>query len=135
MAEPTSTAGFLTLAGVATAVPVLQIFGVATGLRADILLSGFLGSVAAMGLLNTVPSSGDTLRELRRTSLRRVSVALCSTIVAGYGTPALVQIVALSDAAVLGIACISGAGAQTLLPLAIDALRAALTRSGERRPS
>ena len=58
MAEPTSVAtATLLMAG--AAVPTITAFGVPLGLRPDVLLAGFLGAMAAIALLNTVPSSGD----------------------------------------------------------------------------
>ncbi len=48
MPEPSlSTVAIMT--GAAAAVPTLVVFGVSLGLRPDVLLAGFSGSVAAMG--------------------------------------------------------------------------------------
>jgi hypothetical protein len=63
MPEPlTAATGTLILTG--AAVPMLTIAGVSLGVRADILLAGFLGAVAALALLNTVPAKDDTWCEL-----------------------------------------------------------------------
>ena len=60
MAEPSSTATAVTLVGTAVSTQALTAFGVPLGLRADVLLAGFLGSLIAIILLNTVPGSSDT---------------------------------------------------------------------------
>src|SRR5205085_1042113 len=58
-------------------------------LRADVLLAGFAGSIAALTFFNAVPTSGDTWRELVRTTLRRTWFCLASALTAGYITPLL----------------------------------------------
>lgn len=95
--------------------PVLTFMGVGLGLRPDVLLAGFCGSVAAMSLLNTVPGSTDNWRELWKTSYRRVSVAIASSLFAGYATPLLALMNGVPPALLLSVAFIAGAGAQTLL--------------------
>ena len=88
MPEPTSTTvGLVTLGASGTAVPMLVAFGIPLGLRVDVLVAGFTGSLVAIILLNTVPTMGDTWRELGRTTLRRMFVALASSFTAGYLTP------------------------------------------------
>ena len=65
MPEPTSTAaGVLTVATGTAATAVLTAFGVPLGLRVDLLIAGFAGALVAIVLLNTVPGTGDTWREL-----------------------------------------------------------------------
>lgn len=118
MAEP--VAPIIALAAHTVAVPVLTIAGVSLGLRADVLLAGFAGSVAAMALLNTVPTSGDTWRELLRTSLRRVSVSIGSAMVAGYITPLFLLIHGIPTSMYLTAAFIIGAGAMKVLPWMLD---------------
>lgn len=118
MAEPLST-GVATLILTGAAVPVLTIAGISLGVRVDVLLAGFLGAVSAIGLLNTVPSSGDTWRELLRTTGRRVFVAACSAFVAGYLAPAFTP-EAISLIGLLSTAFIFGAGAQKVLNTAIE---------------
>jgi NaMN:DMB phosphoribosyltransferase len=118
MPEPIS-AGAATLVLTGAAVPVLTIWGVSLGLRADVLLAGFLGAVAAIALLNTVPSTGDTWRELLRTTARRIAVALGSAAVAGYLAPGMTP-AGVSVATLLGVSFIVGAGAQKALNMAVD---------------
>lgn len=119
MPEPTSAAG-ATLLAQAVAVPVLTVFGVSLGLRADVLLAGFGGAVAAITLLNSVPATGDTWRELVRTSLKRVGVALGSAVTAGYTAPLVGFIQGIPQPLVLGVAFVVGAGALSLLPWLIQ---------------
>lgn len=115
MPEPSlSTAAIMT--GAAAAVPTLVVFGVSLGLRPDVLLAGFSGSVAAMGLLNSVPSTGDSARELLRTTFKRVGVAVASAVTAGYASPIVALMAAIPDALLLGISFVVGAGAQQILP-------------------
>ena len=117
MAEPTSVAtATLIMAG--AAVPTLTAFGLPLGLRADILLAGFLGALAAIVLLNSVPSTGDTWRELLRTTARRAGVAIASAVTAGYLTPAMLDHFALST--VLSCSFVVGASAQQALAVAIE---------------
>lgn len=124
MAEPTSTATATLIASGAT-VPLLTFFGVPLGLRPDQLLAGFLGAIVAIGFLNSVPSTGDTLRELVRTTWRRISVVTCSSLTAGYLTPVLMlgqpaDLANISTPNMLGISFLIGAGAQYFLRLAIS---------------
>ena len=121
MPEPTSSAA-ATLAAQAAAVPVLAIAGISLGLRADVLLAGFCGAVAAMTLLGTVPGAGDTWRELLRTSLRRVGVSIGSAVTAGYIAPLLALINGVPEVLILSVAFIAGAGAQQMLPWLIERL-------------
>lgn len=115
--EPTTATATLVMAGVA--VPALTFFGVPLGLRADVLLAGFLGAIAAIALLNTVPSTGDTWRELLRTTWRRFLVTVASAVTAGYLMPAITnEHIALSN--LLSGAFVVGAGAQKALAMAIE---------------
>jgi hypothetical protein len=120
MAEPTSSA-VATLVTTGAVVPLLTAFGVPLGLRADVLLAGLLGALAAIVLLNTVPPTGDTLKELLRTTIRRVSVAVASAVTAGYLLPAVVSDNASVSAILFG-AFVAGAGAQKLLAMAVEKL-------------
>lgn len=124
MPEPTTTAA-VTLASATAAVPVLTAFGVPLGLRADLLIAGFAGSLVAIILLNTVPSMGDTLQNLIRTTLRRMFVALASSLTAGYLTPLAMLVATLPEPLVLGAAFAVGAGAQKVLMFAIKRLSGA----------
>lgn len=111
----TTTAAFPVLQAAAHAVPSLQLFGVSLGLRADVLLAGFFGGLVAIVLLNSVPATGDTLRELLRTSLRRMIIALASAVTAGYITPLLLVFDRMPDALLLPIAFVVGVFAQQQL--------------------
>lgn len=106
-------AAALTTTG-AVAVPVLTVAGVSLGLRPDVLVAGLAGALCAIALLDAVPSTGDSWRELLRTSGRRVVVALASALTAGYTVP-LVARADLGQAVELAGAFLVGAGAQRLL--------------------
>lgn len=114
MPEPISPAA-ATLGAATAAVPTLVAFGVNLGLRPDVLVAGFAGALAAIVLLNSVPSEGDTWRHLLTTTWRRMGVALASSLVAGYLTPMLLLAVSMPDALALGVAFAAGAGAQRVL--------------------
>jgi len=131
MPEPTVSVGAATLVMVGAAVPALTAFGVPLGLRADILLAGFFGALAAIVLLNSVPTTGDTWPELLRTTSRRAGVAMASAVTAGYLTPGLLDTFALST--VLACAFTVGAGAQKALALAIERM-GGKPASGEIKP-
>ena len=115
MAEPSSTATAVTIVGTAVSTQALTAFGVPLGLRADVLLAGFLGSLIAIILLNTVPGSGDTWHELMRTTFRRMWVALASSITAGYATPLALLAANVPESLLLSMAFIVGACAQRVL--------------------
>jgi hypothetical protein len=120
MPEPTSTAaGVVTMAAAAAGTSALTAFGVPLGLRIDILIAGFAGSIVAMVLLNLVPGTGDTWRELLRTTVRRMAVAIASSLTAGYLTPMAMLVATLPDALLLGGAFAVGGGAQQVLMFAI----------------
>lgn len=116
MPEPTTTAaGLATVAGAAVSTSALTAFGVPLGLHVDLLLAGFFGALVSIILLNTVPGTADTWRELLRTSLRRLAVAWASSITAGYLTPLALLIANVPGALVLSMAFLIGAGAQRVL--------------------
>lgn len=115
MPEPVVSAA-ATIATQAVIVAPLTLLGMQIGLEPKVLLAGFGGSVAAMALLNTVPSTGDTVRELMRTSLRRVGVAIGSALFAGYMAPLSLLVANVPAGLVLSMAFLLGAGAQYLLP-------------------
>lgn len=116
MPEPTSTAaGLVTVATAAVSTSVLTAFGVPLGLRVDLLIAGFAGSLVAIILLNTVPSTGDTWRVLLRTTLRRMAVACASSITAGYVTPLALLAANVPEALLLSMAFLVGACAQRVL--------------------
>lgn len=114
MPEPTSTAA-ATLVAAAAAVPALTAFGIPLGLRPDLLVAGFSGSIVAIVLLNSVPGTSDTWRELMRTTLRRMAVAVASSLTAGYLAPLALLVFNLPASLLLGEAFVVGAGAQQVL--------------------
>jgi len=118
MAEPASTA-LGTIAASTAAVPILTAFGAPLGLRADLLIAGFSGSLVAIILLNAVPATGDTWQQLVRTTLRRMAVACASAITAGYLAPLALLMASLPDSLLLGCAFAVGGGAQEVLRFAI----------------
>ena len=120
MPEPAVTAASTTLAAATAAVPALTAFGVNLGLRPDVLVAGFAGALAAIVLLNSVPTEGDTWLHLVRTTWRRIAVAIASSLVAGYLTPTLMLAMPMADALALGLAFATGAGAQKVLRRAIE---------------
>lgn len=132
MPEPTSAAASLTTLVASTVVvaPVLSVFGVPLGLQADVLLAGFLGAVAAIALLDIVPSSGDTTRELLRTSLRRIGAAVGSAVTAGYLTPLVSLFASVPGSATLAVAFVTGAGAQRLLKTLLNRLAQNVSNGG-----
>ncbi|MES2685496.1 MAG: hypothetical protein V4706_01675 [Pseudomonadota bacterium] len=116
MPEPTSTAAaWVTLAGVNLAVPMVTAFGIPLGLRADVLVAGFLGSLCAMILVNTVPGNTDTWKTLLKTTLHRMAVAMASSITAGYVTPLILLAFNLQLPMQLAVACVVGACARKVL--------------------
>lgn len=130
MPDPTTTAAAATLAAASVAAPTLTLLGVNLGLRPDLLALGFAGSIAAISLLNTVPQTGDTWRELVRTAFKRVGVAVGSALTAGAIAPWVALVVTMPEAALSGMAFIIGAGAQLLLRKAIAGLGAKLDPTG-----
>lgn len=127
MPEPTSTAA-ATLAAAAATIPMISAFGVPLGLRVDLLIAGFAGSLVAIILLNSVPSTGDTWRELVRATVRRMMVAFASSLTAGYLTPLAMLVAALPESLLLGAAFAVGGGAQQVLMFAIRRLSTDVAR-------
>lgn len=123
MPEPTTSAAAGVAVG-AIAVPMLQIAGVSLGLRADELIAGFAGALAAIALLDSVPRADDTFRELLRTSIKRTGVALASAFTAGYMVPLLALTLGLvakiPQPLELSLAFVCGAGAQRILKAVIE---------------
>lgn len=123
MPEPTTTtAAVVTLAAAGAAVPVLTVLGIPLGLRADLLIAGFAGGLVAIVLLNSVPDTADTWREMVRLGLRRIMVAVCSALTAGYVTPLAQLLANVPPALVLGCAFAVGCGAQKVLIFVIRRL-------------
>lgn len=123
MPEPAATAA-ATVAAATAAVPVLTAFGVPLGLRPDLLIAGFAGALTSIVLLNAVPSTGDTWREMLRTATRRIAVAVVSALTAGYLEPVLAAGMTISEPVALGIAFAAGAGAQQVLRSVIKRVNA-----------
>jgi len=121
MPEPVSStaAGVLTVATATAASSVITAFGVSLGLRVDVLIAGFAGALVAIILLNAVPGSSDTWRELLRTTVRRMFVAIASSLTAGYLAPLALLAAQLPDSLLLGGAFAVGGGAQQVLVFAI----------------
>lgn len=121
MPEPTSTSAVAaaTYAAAGLTVPMVSLFGVSLGLRVDVLIAGFFGSLVAIILLNSVPSSGDTWQELVRTTFKRMFVAIASSVTAGYLTPLALLLASLPDALLLSAAFGVGGGAQRVLLILI----------------
>lgn len=126
MPEPTSTTAVAaaTYAAAGLSVPMLSAFGVNLGLRVDVLIAGFFGSLVAIILLNSVPSVGDTWQQLVRTTCKRMFVALASSVTAGYLTPLALLLASLPDALLLSAAFGVGGGAQRVLLIVIARLGA-----------
>ena len=94
---------------------MITAFGVPLGLRADILIAGFFGSLVAIILLNSVPSEGDTWQHLLRTTFKRMFVAVASSVTAGYLTPLALLVANLPDPMFLCAAFGVGGFAQRVL--------------------
>ena len=114
MPEPISPSAAI-LAASPPAVAALTAFGVNLGLRPDVLVAGFAGALAAIVLLGSVPSEGDTWRHLVRATGRRIGVALTSSLVSGYVAPLFLLAMNLPDPLLLAAAFVLGAGAQKIL--------------------
>lgn len=124
MPEPTSatTAAAATMAAAGVSIPMLTAFGVPLGLRADLLVAGFCGSLVAITLLNSVPSTGDTWQQLLATTWRRMMVAIASSLTAGYLAPMVLLLASVPDSLMLGGSFAVGGGAQQVLMFAIRRL-------------
>jgi hypothetical protein len=106
---------------------VLTAFGVPLGLQADLLIAGFAGSLVAIVLLNSVPATSDTWRELIRATLRRMMVAIASSLTAGYLAPLALLLATVPDSMMRGGAFAVGAGAQQVLMFVIRRLSGQVT--------
>lgn len=121
MPEPVSStaAGVLTVATATATSTMITAFGISLGLRVDVLIAGFAGALVAIILLNAVPGSSDTWRELLRTTMRRMFVAFASSLTAGYLAPLALLAAQLPDSLLLGGAFAVGGGAQQVLVFVI----------------
>jgi hypothetical protein len=120
MAEPATSSAAITIAAQALTVPALTVAGMNLGLRADILLAGWAGAVAAISLLNTVPDINEGAAHLLRLAVRRTGVSIGSAMTAGYTAPLCLLINGLPESVALGVAFIIGAGAMRILPWLIE---------------
>ena len=87
------------------------------------LVAGFAGALAAIVLLNAVPQEEDTIKSLVSTAIRRVFVAIASSLTAGYLTPWVMQLSGLPSYSVMGVAFVIGAGAQSILRWGIERVK------------
>lgn len=122
MPEPTSTTtvAVATLTATSVSIPMVSFFGVQTGLRPDMLIAGFFGSLVAIILLNSVPGDSDTWPALVRTTFKRMFVALASSLTSGYLSPMVALAINMQDPLLMGCAFAVGAGAQRVLSGAIS---------------
>lgn len=110
MTEP-SSAALGTAVAVGAGVPVLTAFGISLGLHPGILIAGVFGAFVSIVLLNAVPPEATAWR----TTLRRIAVLAASGITAGYMTPVVMHIIAMSDPFSFGVAFAIGASAEGTL--------------------
>jgi hypothetical protein len=115
MAEPSTTTAAVTIVAASASINALTLFGVNVGLRPDVLIAGFCGSLVAIVLLNSVPSAGDTWMHMIETTVRRMFVTIASSLTAGYLTPTVLSMVQPSDSSLLSAAFVVGCGAQQAL--------------------
>lgn len=131
MPEPTTTAA-ATLVAAPPALAALSIAGVNLGLHPAVLVAGFAGALVAIVLLGSVPAEGDTWPHLLRTTIKRMFVALASSLTAGYLTPWILAALPLIDLQLQpGVAFAIGAGAQRVLRSVIDRVAAAEQRANQ----
>jgi hypothetical protein len=118
MAEPTTTAT-VTIVAASASLNAVTAFGINLGLRPDVLVAGFCGSLVAIVLLNSVPSVGDTWVKRLETTVRRMFVTIASSLTAGYLTPTVLSVVQPADSSLLSGAFVVGCAAQQALMIAI----------------
>lgn len=119
MPEPATTSA-TTLIAASAAVPALTAFGVPLGLRPDVLIAGFAGSLVAIVLLNSVPTTDSTVLGLIRSTARRMAVAFASSLTAGYLTPIVLMLASMPEPLLLGMAFVVGGGAQRIFAAVIN---------------
>lgn len=115
MAEPSTTTAAVTIVAASASINVLTLFGINVGLRPDVLVAGFCGSIVAIVLLNSVPAAGDTWMHMIEATVRRMFVTIASSLTAGYLTPTVLAMVQPSDSSLLSAAFVVGCGAQQAL--------------------
>lgn len=108
------------MAAAAASTTAVTAWGIPLGLRADILVAGMFGGLAALIVLNTVPSTGDTWQELLKTTLRRMWVAVASSVSAGYLAPLATIMWTVPEPLQLCAAFVIGAFTQRALKKAGD---------------
>ena len=114
MSEPATAAA--TITATAASVPALTLFGVSLGLMPGTLIAGAFGAFVGVVLLNTVPGEG---RPWWYAVLRRMLVMLASSITAGYLTPVVMSLSALSEPLQFATAFIVGGSAQWMMQAVI----------------
>ena len=107
MAEPSTTAAAVTIVAASASINALTVLGVNVGLRPDLLVAGFCGSLVAIVLLNSVPSTGDTWMQMVETTVRRMFVTVSSSLTAGYITPTVFAMLQPTESSLLSAAFIS----------------------------
>jgi len=116
MPEPSTAAVVASYTAASLTLPALTAFGIPLGLRPEVLAAGFGGALAALGLLNSVPATGDTWRHLIKDTGKRIMFAVLSSLTAGYLAPVcfamLPSQVQAYEGVFLGIAFAVGVGAQ-----------------------
>lgn len=132
MPEPTSTTAgaYATLATAGVSIPMVSLFGIQTGLRPELLIAGFAGALAAIVLLNSVPSEGESFGAIIRTAIKRMMVILASSLVAGYMAPLTTLAINMPALLLGGVAFGVGAGAQRSLVLLMSKVNADPAKEG-----
>lgn len=122
MQSPVSTQFATTMTTVVSAIAPseLVLWGIETGLRSEVLLAGFCGSIVAMVMLNSVPHEGTGWQGVMYSAGRRFAVAVASCLTAGYLTAGAGTFFSAAGPTLLS-AFVIGAGAQTILQRAIAA--------------
>lgn len=110
-----TTTATVNIVAASASINVVTLMGINVGLRPDVLIAGFAGSLVAIVLLNSVPSAGDTWMHMVETAVRRMFVTIASALTAGYLTPTVLSLVQPSDSSLLSAAFIVGCGAQQAL--------------------
>lgn len=116
MSEPSTIAVVAGYSAASLTLPVLTAFGIPLGLRPEVLAAGFGGALAALGLLNSVPATGDTWRHLVKDTGKRIMFAVLSSLTAGYLAPVCFAMLPAQiqayEGVYLGMAFAVGVGAQ-----------------------
>lgn len=138
MPEPTTTtaAAIASYTAASLTVPVLTAFGIPLGLRPEVLAAGFGGALAALGLLNSVPATGDTWHHLVKDTGKRIMFAVLSSLTAGYLAPLVFALlpsqVQTVEGVFLGVSFAVGCGAQRVLLGMLTKVGAQPSKEGDR---